>query len=184
MQWNNPTKVLGKSTPEYNMWIGFMNRCYNKGQRKLNPSYENCLASSRFQNFDHFVEWLYLQVGFNREGWQLDKDILYKGNKVYSEDTCCLVPKEINVVFTHKRRDKGLHPIGVSYKSRLKKYVAQISLDKVVTHLGCFETSENAFAAYKTAKEAYVKTLANKWKGQIDERVYEALMKWEINIDD
>ena len=35
-----------------------------------------------------------------------------------------------------------------------------------------------------TAKEAFVKELANKWKGKIDQRAYEALMNYEVNIDD
>ena len=51
-------------------------------------------------------------------------------------------------------------------------------------HLGHFNTADQAFQAYKEAKEAYIKEVANKWKNQIDPRVYDALMKWEINIDD
>ena len=33
-------------------------------------------------------------------------------------------------------------------------------------------------------KESFVKEQANKWKGQIDDRAYEALMSYEVNIND
>ena len=41
-----------------------------------------------------------------------------------------------------------------------------------------------AFNAYKKAKENYLKELANKWKGKIDPRAYEALMNYEVEITD
>ena len=34
------------------------------------------------------------------------------------------------------------------------------------------------------AKESYIKEVANKWKDQIVHRVYEALMKYEVDIND
>ena len=50
--------------------------------------------------------------------------------------------------------------------------------------LGYYSTTEEAFQAYKETKEAYIKEVANKWKDQIDSRVYEALMNWSIEITD
>jgi hypothetical protein len=51
-------------------------------------------------------------------------------------------------------------------------------------HLGRFNTAEQAFQVYKTAKEAYIKEVVNKWKDKIDPRVYNTLMNYEVNIDD
>ena len=51
-------------------------------------------------------------------------------------------------------------------------------------HLGYFKTEIEAFNAYKKAKESFVKEQANKWKGKIDIRAYNALMNYEVNIDD
>lgn len=45
-------------------------------------------------------------------------------------------------------------------------------------------TPEEAFAVYKREKEKYIKEVANKWKDQIDPRVYESLMNWTIEITD
>ena len=54
----------------------------------------------------------------------------------------------------------------------------------VQSNLGSFDTEVEAFKVYKQAREAYIKQVANKWKDQIDPRVYEALMKYEVEIDD
>ena len=51
-------------------------------------------------------------------------------------------------------------------------------------HLGSFNTEIEAFNAYKTAKEAFIKEQANKWKGKIDERAYNALMNCQVEITD
>ena len=51
-------------------------------------------------------------------------------------------------------------------------------------YLGCFKTEIEAFNAYKQAKESFIKEQANKWKGKIDPRAYNALMSYEVSIDD
>ena len=43
----------------------------------------------------------------------LDKDILCKGNKIYSRDTCVFVPQRINSLFTKCDNARGDNPIGV-----------------------------------------------------------------------
>ena len=51
-------------------------------------------------------------------------------------------------------------------------------------NLGYFKTEIEAFNAYKTAKESFVKEQAEKWKGKIDERAYNALMNYRVEITD
>ena len=34
------------------------------------------------------------------------------------------------------------------------------------------------------SKESYIKEMAEIWKGRIDERVYQALLTYEVHIDD
>ena len=64
-------------------------------------------------------------------------------------------------------------------------FKAQISRSKGRSeYLGCFKTELEAFNAYKKAKESFIKEQAEKWKSQIDERAYEALMNYEVSIDD
>ena len=106
-----------------------------------------------------------------------------KGNRVYSPETCCFVPNEINCLFIRNKRIRGELPIGVNKSG--KRFSARLSkgLDNRV-FLGSFKTETEAFLSYKKAKEMYLKELAEKWKGKIDDRAYDVLMNYEVNIDD
>ena len=114
---------------------------------------------------------------------EIDKDLLLKGNKIYSPENCCLIPREINGSLNNKRKSNSHLPIGVSNNGS-GKYTSKRNFGGLQKHLGTFKTIEEAFFAYKTEKESYIKELAYKWKNQIDPRAYNALMSWEVNIDD
>ena len=47
-----------------------------------------------------------------------------------------------------------------------------------------WNTSKKAFAEYKTVKEKIIKEYAERYRGRIDEKVYNAMMEWEIEITD
>lgn len=171
-------------TKEYQLWNNMINRCYNEKELSRNPTYKDCHVSEDWRYLSKFKEWAEKQIGYDQEGFHLDKDILVKGNKVYSPETCCFVPKEINSMLTNSRRCRGAYPVGVSYKKRIGKYVSQISKNGEAIHLGTYDTPEEAFYAYKPVKEAHIQSLAEKWKDQIDNRVYEALMNYQVEITD
>ena len=174
----------GRCDPLYKKWNGMMQRCYNPKNKINNPAYEACTSSKTFRHFSKFKSWYYSQIGCEQEGWHLDKDILIKGNKVYSEDTCCIVPPEINVALTNNKSVRGSFPQGVIYNSTKTRYRARIQRGDKWESLGTYDTPEEAFYAYKPVKEAHIKSLAEKWKDQIDPRVYEALINWTIEITD
>ena len=76
-------------------------------------------------------------------------------------------------------------PIGVSYSPKKDKYISYVNNGfGNRTHLGTFSNPEEAFAAYKKAKEAWIKELANKWKDKLKPNVYEALMNYQVEITD
>lgn len=170
--------------PEYKLWCGMLSRCYNpKAQAKL-PTYKFCQVSENFKTFSKFKAWCEQQTGYGKKGWHLDKDILVKGNKVYSEDTCCFLPKEINCLMTNNKSVRGDLPQGVIWNCTKTRYRARIQKTTGWESLGTYDTPEQAFQAYKVAKEAYIKEVAEKWKDQIDPRVYQALLNWKIEITD
>ena len=176
-------------TKEYVLWCSMLERCYSDTYKKKKPTYEDCEVSENFKSYEYFYEWCNKQIGFNNDGngnpFQLDKDLLVKGNKVYSESTCVFLPAEINSLLVKSEASRGEHPIGVSWNKRDKAFVAQVNRNKGQQEcLGSFKTELEAFNAYKKAKESFVKEQANKWKDKIDERAYEALMNYEVNIDD
>lgn len=163
------------------MWVFMVKRVGSS------PAYLDC--KNEFQSSTHFREWALKQVGFGEPGFELDKDILVKGNRVYSPDTCVFVPAEVNGLFSgcYRSKKRGKYPIGVSFNNGSGSFVAQMSsrqdkgLDK---YLGSFPTVEEAFACYKAAKEARIKALAEKWKDKIDPRAYAALMARTVDWDD
>ena len=174
----------GRCDPLYHKWNGMVQRCYNPKNKIGNPAYEACTSSETFRHFSKFKSWYYSQIGCEQEDWHLDKDILIKGNKVYSEDTCCIVPPEINCALIGNKKVRGSFPQGVIYNSTKTRYRARIQRGDKWESLGTYDTPEEAFYAYKPVKEAYIKSLAEKWKDQIDPRVYESLMNWTIEITD
>ena len=162
----------------YSVWFKMLSRCYD-ARIKQAKNYGDCSVSENFTSFEYFLSWYLSQVGSDQNNWQLDKDLLYKGNRVYSEDTCCIVPHEINNLIRRYTKNSSTCK-GVDYNTKLGKFSARV-LGK---HLGLFATEIEAFQAYKEAKETYIKEVANKWKDQIDVRVYEALMKYQVEIND
>ena len=180
-----PSRVNGVQTKEYDLWYNMLVRCYSDTYQKKKPTYEGCKVSDKFKSYEYFYEWCHKQVGFDNQDWHLDKDLLTKGNKVYSENTCVFLPREINQVLVKRTASRGEHLIGVYWHSKGKAFRAQVNKNKgKPEHLGSFKTELEAFNAYKTAKESFIKEVANKFKSRIDDRAYDALMNYEVNIDD
>jgi hypothetical protein len=112
----------GKNTRQYMIWYSMINRCYNEKYHKKLPTYKDCTVSEEWHNFQNFASWYdqnYYEV--NGEKMALDKDILIKGNKVYSSETCIFVPQFINSLFTKCNAIRGEFPIGVSWHKHNKK---------------------------------------------------------------
>lgn len=175
-----------KSNPkDYNAWNGMLQRCYNENIREQLKSYEGVEVSEDFKIFSKFKEWYNRQIGSDNKDWHLDKDLLSKGKKkVYSDETCVLLPPEINTLITNNKSVRGDLPVGVIWNCTKTGYRARVQKPTGWESLGTHDTPEQAFNAYKKVKEAYIKEVANKWKDKLDPRAYEALMTWEINIDD
>ena len=183
----NGVGEYGHSDRAYTVWKGVIGRSFNSDFKESFPHYKDVTVCEEWLNFQNFATWFYEQ-GFHNwkdmkgRSYQLDKDVLVKGNKVYSPETCCFVPSEINLLLTSSRATRGAFPIGVQ-QYQGEKFTANVSKCGKTTFLGYFDTIEGAFQAYKKAKEAYIKEVAERWKGKIDDKVYEALMNWEIGID-
>jgi hypothetical protein len=117
-------------------------------------------------------------------GFQLDKDLLVKGNRVYAEDRCVFLPGALNTLLIKSDKSRGTLPLGVYFDARRSHYTASVSVAGKKRHLGSFPDVPSAFAAYKTGKEAYIKELAARYKGQIDPRAYETLLSYEVEESD
>jgi len=166
------------------LWQNMLRRCFSDGFKQSRPTYEGVTCSKEWLSMTKFIEDVSQMKGYGLKGWELDKDILQKGNKLYSKDTCCFVPTEVNLLLTKRDNSRGEYPVGVCFHKTRGKFMASIAINGKQKTLGYLTTPEEAFQVYKLAKEAYIKVVAHKWKHLLDERVYLALLAYEVNIDD
>lgn len=164
------------------LWYNMMQRCYSDDVHKNRPTYKNCKVSENFKDFNYFINWCEHQVGFNDENFELDKDILFRGNKLYSENTCVFVPQEVNTFFTRLGVKRGILPVGVDFHKNLGKFRARMNKGKQKIHIGYFSTVESAFDAYCIEKENYARILANKYATQMDKRVVDVLLSFKVAV--
>lgn len=166
---------------KYKCWTSMLQRCYDESYLLKRPTYANCEVCDSWFNFQNFGAWFdenYI------DGWCLDKDILHKGNKLYSPENCCFVPEEINNLFTKSNNQRGKLPIGVVFNKLRGNFKSCIKINGKNRHLGTFNTIQTAFAAYKSAKEINIERVATKYKNSLPLYVYDALIKYEVDIND
>ena len=164
---------------KHTSWTNMLRRCYDEEALKKAPAYKGVTVCEEWFCFQNYAEWYESNYV---KGWQLDKDVLIKGNKTYSPEFCRFVPRDINVLFTNSRAKRGELPVGVHKVG--KKFGVSISSGNNRPYLGLHNTPMEAFQAYKTAKEQYIKEVADNWKDLIDPRVYEAMYNYKVEITD
>ncbi len=173
-------------------WRSMLQRGFDNKLKEKNLTYKDVTCCNRWLCFANFLEDLeLLKQEYNwddDEKLNLDKDILYKGNKIYSLENCVLVPDYINNLFVKGDNNRGRCPIGVSYHKGAKKYQAYCRINRKQIRIGYYNTIEQAFSAYKIAKENEIKRMANDCvlKGFItkDSRLYKAMINYQVKIDD
>ena len=149
-------KINGKNVkcPAYRKWFAMLERCYcPKLQAKYN-TYIGCTVCDEWLTFSNFAEWYELN---NVDGYQLDKDIKFKGNKVYSPKTCLFVPSVINSLLTASNKSRGEFPLGVHYNKLNKCFGASVRVDGKAHYIGRFDSSDDAHNAYCIAKNIEIK---------------------------
>lgn len=168
------SRVGGNKTKEYMLFSSMKSRC--------KKDYVGCSVDSLFEDFQYFAEWCNSQIGFKVNSYQMDKDILVAGNKVYSPLNCVFIPKDLNCF---NRMNEGTYKQGVSWHEGTGKFRARIQLVETQKRvcLGLFETEDQAFNVYKAAKEQE----ARKWyerlsSGEflVDPRVTERMKTWTL----
>ena len=180
------------STWKYHKWQSMLQRCFDNRFKEKYPTYKDVTCNDRWLCFANFLEDLEIlkqeHNWSNDEKLNLDKDILHKDNKVYSLENCVLVPDYINFLFTKNNAKRGEYPIGVCYNKQRKKYQARCRINGKKINLGYYSTPQEAFNAYKIAKENEIKRVADDCvlKGYItqDSRLYKAMISYQIEIDD
>lgn len=164
-------------------WRRMLYRCYDPRTIERCHTYQGCTVCDEWKHASNFKKWFDENYV---EGYDLDKDLLCNGSKIYSPDTCCFVPHKINMMIIKTNKKRVKYPMGVSFCKDRQKYMATITIRDTRKNLGRYSTVEEAFQAYKTAKEAYIKEVAQEYydRGEITKKVYDALMRYEVEITD
>lgn len=170
-----------KRTIAWRKWMSMLTRCYGVDNFGDRPTYKECTVCDEWLVFSNFKAWFDKNY---RNGYCLDKDILFRGNKIYSPDTCSFVPHKINTLILDRGSDRGVYPVGVGKQGN--KFQVGMNIDGKRKYIGLYNTVEEAFDAYKQAKECHIKEVATEYynDGKISKQVYEALMRWEVRITD
>lgn len=174
----------GDVTDAYDTWASMLKRCYVSESHY--SAYNGCVVCEEWHNFQNFAEWYncnYYQI--EGENMCLDKDIIHKGNKIYSPDTCVFVPRKINNIFTNRKNHRGKLPIGVT-KRHGQRYIARCEnlISSTRDEAGRYDTAEDAFIGYKKYKEKYIKEVADLYKEKIPKTLYDAMYCYEVDIND
>lgn len=179
-----------KLLKEYKSWCKMLERCFSEKYKKEHPTYKDVTCCDEWLLYENFYEWLHGQENFekwlNGDRWAVDKDILVKGNKIYSPETCCLVPVNVNTLFVKNDSTRGKLPIGVRKNGNGFITVCKNPFTKSIEYFGTYTTIEETFQSYKNIKEYYIKQVAHLEyeKGNISKKCYDAMLRYEVEITD
>lgn len=162
----------------YDIWSHMIRRCYDK-KEKRSKFYKDCTICDSWLRFSNFLKWFNDASNGYVKGYHLDKDLFSRNNKVYSPNTCCFLPQEINSALVFHRNKEGEMPLGVYFLKDSNVYLG-VGENRSLKRFKTAEEAHNHYVKYKTKR---IKELAEKYKDVITERVYNALLNYELPED-
>lgn len=185
----NKKRVIIWTCDAFDTWSSMVHRVYGKSVR---PTYKECSISEEWRKFSDFKVWFDIQT--YTKGYELDKDILFKGSKIYSAKTCVLVPQYLNTLLINTLASLAIYPIGVCYKRNKdqsppkKGFVAVVRKFSKGKHLGYFTTPMEAHKAWQLAKADQIHEVVNVYTSSTPSfrtDVAEALLSraWGLRLD-
>jgi len=169
----------------YMAWHNMLARCYSEEYQRRYPTYNGVFVAEEWHNFQNFAKW------YDNEiinlcrccTYHVDKDL--SKQKFYSEDTCNLLPQEINNLFVYRDKKRGEYLIGVSLIKSTGQFRSSSSCGRASKNLGHFSTENSAYEAYKAYKENLISEKAKKAysENKISEKAYNSLMQYEVTKD-
>ena len=179
----------GKMKESYKRWENMLQRCYSEKLQTKCPTYIGCSVCPEWLTYSVFDSWYEQNLPKDESvKWQLDKDLLFPGNKVYCPEKCVFVPQYINSLFIDSAGGKKSNfPVGVSYtkkdSNRNAPYMSSVSNGEGKISKKYFTTSEEARLDYIIRKTEIVCKVAKKARdaGHISEELYFAIIRRPIS---
>lgn len=140
--------------PIYRTWNSMLRRCYSKKYQDNRPTYIGCTVTPEWHSFSVFRAWM---LERDWAGKDLDKDILFPGNKEYSPATCVFISRQLNSFLCDAGAVRGDHPIGVYWHDRSNKFMAYCNnpFTGKRDHLGYFTSENLAYEAWRRRKHQH-----------------------------
>jgi len=186
-----PGKTITHHSRASGLWNKINARCLPGGKYQMTgPSYIG--VTNGFYGFQEFAEWCNQQPGYSAKDsfgmfFEIDKDIISLGNKVYSPEYCCFVPRRINSLFTSCRAARGDLPLGVSFMEKRGKFRAYCNSDGRLKHLGHFDGSGEAHRAWQAEKVLVIQQAESAyraWPGSSDKVCSALTARAKLILDD
>ena len=184
-----PTKIGNKRLKEYQAWRGILVRAFDSDKHKITEKcYKNVTVCDEWLYYPNFYEWLHSQENFDKwlndetHIWDIDKDILSDpDNKIYSPDTCCLVPSYVNRGITRRIGNIRKYDLPTGVNQR-ESYYYYIDANQKRIKYSTIKEAEEGYIKYKKdrMKELADKAIEN---GDITKRCYEGLMNYKYFIE-
>lgn len=162
------TKEKNVSKKEYNVWKNIIRRCYSGENKKTFVAYKNCKVCDDWHNYSIFAKWYNENLYSCSDELEVDKDILSNNNKIYSKETCVLIPREINR-FCQASKKGGSHFL------LNNTWVARIHHCENKTHIGTFKNFKDAESEFLKYKNKIYQELIEKYKEELPPDVYTKL---------
>jgi len=144
-----------RKCPYYERWTNMLSRAYSPIYHEKQPTYRDVTVCDEWKSFMSFRRWMIKQDWQKKE---LDKDILFPNNRVYSPSTCVFVSREVNALFAKGKTVKSKYKIGVSFHNNSGKFRSRINIHGKENSLGYYDTENDANQAYLIAKANHIKT--------------------------
>ena len=157
--------------PFYVKWAAILERAYSEKSMAKNPTYAGVQVDPEWHLFSRFKKWMELQ---DWHGNEIDKDILFPGNKVYGPEFCIFVSPALNSFILDSHASRGKYPIGVTFDSWTGKLKATCRnpFTGKVENLGRYVCEDEAHEAWRKRKHEIACIYAGM---QTDKRIADAL---------
>ena len=164
----------------YRVWHHILLRCYSDKDPR-NKAYNDCEVCEEWKNFQNFAQW-YEDNYYTVPGQEMnvDKDLFRGETKIYSPETCCILPDSLNsmLVFKLRKKDKSSDFFGITLSTANQTYGAYY-FDGEVRRKKMFKTEEEAFAWYAVHRAERIREKAKTMKQYMPTKIYDALMAFE-----
>ena len=164
----------------FQIWANMLKRCYSKMESANNSSYNECYVAEQWLSYTNFHSWFQENSIWCKEGYALDKDLLKSGNKCYSPNNCCFLPREVNVLLANisKSDNPKNHEMFGIMKTKSGRYMARYHK----TRIGTYDTIEEASFNYFTHRASVLSQTILKFKDDIEPKALKALLALKDRI--